>query len=230
MSTWLIDETTPLAAIDAEQEAQPDALGFDERGRAVPVAVQITDLTVNDVRRWFGAAKVRLDTLIQTVPRRRDRPSELFTASTVRFPNVHDGDRIDIESGIGVYLGHPRYLLDVRIQLSRDETDTPDLVELLAASSDDLSHVTSPLLELAGVLPNGALVAAGATAVGAAANLAFKLLANSTGKTIGLYANTWYAKRHDFGVGRHPQQGRHIRDDMELAYEIFRDEAGVPGL
>jgi hypothetical protein len=228
MVDWLIDETKPLSAADAEREAQPRPVGFDER-RSVPVAVQITDLTVRNIRKRFGSAKIRLDTLIQTVPRRRDRPSELYAASTIRFPDVRDGDRIDIESGIGVYLGYPQRLLDVRIQLSRDETDSPDLVELLAASSDQMTKAASPLLELAGGLPYGAAVAAGATAVGAAANLGLKLLASSTGRTIGLYANTWWAERNDFGVGRHPARGRHLRDDMELAYEIFRDTAPGSG-
>jgi cobalamin biosynthesis protein CbiG len=95
MATWLLAESK---ALDDEAQASIEtALKFANRttrsiGSTLALALRMNDVVIHDTKKWFG------------------QPSASFyQPTTFRFPSVHDGDRLPIESpGLIFFYGQPR--------------------------------------------------------------------------------------------------------------------------
>ena len=144
---WLVDDRVPLTAEDlAEIERADVPEGYTVRGGggAPTLAITLHEVVVHDVRKWFGAADVRLDALIVHGPTSRNDTS-CYQPGTFRFNGVKDGQRLAIDTGgLLIFYGKPRYFLDIFITASRDRSDTDDLATLLAtqAQSPQLGSVS----------------------------------------------------------------------------------------
>ncbi|WP_448625285.1 hypothetical protein [Geodermatophilus sp. URMC 64] len=224
MSDWLIDETETLSRVQEQFEISTTA-GF-EGVSATPISVTIRDVTIHDTRRLFGAADIRLDAICVTVP--SDGVPDLYSPTTFRFSGVRDHEQLPIDKeakGMLLYSGYPAYFLDVTIAASRAADDQPDLAELLAKESAEISGALGDVSKLAFGVPAVGVVTAAAAAAARLSGVVFRLLSQATGRAIGLYRATWFQNRDDFGLGVHPSDGERFRkDDLEFRYEIFRDE------
>ena len=219
---WLIDESKPLSPAD-EDEARLGSSRYDQGGGKPPLAVLIHDVTVHDVKRWFGPGNVRLDALVVTVPGASADDSQ-YAPNTFTFPGVRDGDRLPIEEGLLLYQGRPRYFLDLAITASADTKGAPTLGDLLAEQADAIGDATGDIAALSLAAPQVAIVSAAASAAARIASTALRLLQMATGNTIGLYRTTWFENRDDYGIGRHPRDGlTYLKSDLEFWYEIFED-------
>jgi hypothetical protein len=110
MATWLLAESK---ALDDEAQASIEtALKFANRttrsiGSTLALALRMNDVVIHDTKKWFGGADIRIDAIAVTGA---GQPSASFyQPTTFRFPSVHDGDRLPIESpGLIFFYGQPR--------------------------------------------------------------------------------------------------------------------------
>jgi hypothetical protein len=220
---WLVDETRTLTGAEA-LEATRRELRFD---RKIEPAVNIAlyDVTIYDTRKWFGAAEVRIDALVVTPAPAED---QLYQANTFTFPGVRDGQTlsIDREAGLGLYTGWPQYLLDIALIASLGGADQKTLGELLADSADQLGSLLGDVAKLTIAAPHAAAITGAAAAAAKLSGTVLRLLAQETGKSIGLYRATWYEQRNHFGLGSHPPDDSLFREqDFAFRYEIFQDHS-----
>jgi hypothetical protein len=178
---------------------------------------------------WFDRpADIRIDALIVS-PARED---DLYHPATFNFSGVRDHQRLPIDtSGVGLYLGRPRHLLDIAIIASQGSKDGDDktLGDLLADNADNLGDLLGNVTALAVPAPPVAAITGAASAVVKLSAAALRLLEAWTGKSIGLYRATWWEHRNRFGLGPHPEDGGLFRQaDFEFRYEIFHEAPSKP--
>jgi hypothetical protein len=218
--TWLLDETRTLTSVEASESTRR-SLGFEDPGSRSPLAVVVKDVIIHDVKRWFGAGDVRLDTLLVTA-----NPAErIYEPSTFSFPGVRDGAKLPIDDhGMAIYFGRPRHVLDVSIIASAGES-TQTLGELLATSAEHLGDLLAQVATLAAPFAPGSAVLGAAAAAATLSGTVLRLLGEITGKSIGLYRVTWFEQRDQLGIGVHPNDGTSFRmNDFEFRYEIFEEK------
>jgi hypothetical protein len=220
---WLVDESRILTNAEALEATQRE-LGFD-RATEPSINVALFDVTIHDTRKRFGPAQVRLDALIVTPAPAQD---QLYQANTFTFPGVRDGQALPIDraAGLGLYTGWPQYLLDVALIASRGGPDQKTLGELLADSADQLGSLLGNVAKLTIAAPHAAAITGAAAAAAKLSGTVLRLLAQETGKSIGLYRATWYEHRDHFGLGNHPADGSLFREqDFAFRYEVFQDRS-----
>ena len=128
---WLKTETS-TALQDASATELEQILGIGKRkGSVSALAVRILELKINDNRKWFGEADIRLDTLVLSLSERGGLSSGFYQPKTFKFPRVHDGESLAIDNGLLIYYGEPKHFLDISIMVSRDASGTPDLETVL---------------------------------------------------------------------------------------------------
>ena len=231
---WLIDEIRPLDGATIrkmERELPTDHKGGVLRSvalRETPnFAIRVHDITIHDNKKWFGETEIRLDALVVHGKGAANKPDTFYMPQTFRFPRVADGDHLPIDdAGLLIFYGQPLYFLDIFITVSRNRKDSDDLATLLSEelNSQKIQGAVKALLALAVAAPQVAAITA---AVGAAAilgSLAYQVLRQVTGDTIGLYRTSWLQHRDRFGLGRHPEKGVHNKKDLSFWYEIVIDE------
>jgi hypothetical protein len=227
---WLVDETQPLSKDEAREVARGE-FGFQTPGAEVPIAVSLHDVTIHNTRVWFNRpAEVRIDALMVSPT----TEESIFHPATYEFSGVQDGQRLPIDKsgGVGLYLGRPKYLLDIALIASQGgpkNGEIKTLGELLAENADNLGDLLGNVTTLAAAAPQAAAVTGAAAAAAKLSAAALRLLDQWTGKSIGLYRATWWEHRNQFGLGPHPEDGGHFRErDFEFRYEIFRDSPATP--
>lgn len=186
------------------------------------IAIRLGDLVVES-NRALGAADIRVDALVCTLPTPGEAP---YVVQTMRFPRIADGERLPLDRAL-LYHGPVREFVDLCLWVSRDTTDSRALGDLLRdkATSPELQDATSALLSAAG-LATPWITAVGASAV--LARIAYDLLLGVAGKTIGLYRTSFLAGE-GFGVGRHPAEALYRAQDFSFSLLIDPIAAGRAG-
>jgi hypothetical protein len=232
-TTWLIDEVEPINPA-AERQIERSLPGLEATvmrgaGAVAPAALTIHDVVVHDVRKWFGKADLRLDSLILHGYGKENDPDSYYAPQTHAFPRVGDESMLQIgEGGLLLYHGRPLHFLAIFIMLSRDTKDSDNLATLLKRElgSPELQGALGGLLGLAVAAPHVAAVTAAVGAAAVIGDFAYRLLRQVSGSTIGLYRNTWLQYRDSFGVGRHPERGSYRQDDFSFWYEVGLEQPG----
>ncbi|MCU7728866.1 caspase family protein [Actinoplanes sp. KI2] len=201
-ATFLVDDrpSEPVRLLSA-RGAAPGA-----------VAIRIDELIVHR-NRALGSADIRVDTLVLTGGA-GDRPA--YRAETMRFSNIHDGERLPLERAL-IYHGPAVDFLDIAVWVSRDTAGSQALGSLLE------HKLTSPVVQfaetqVAGLVLSAPHAAAAVAVAGAAAvlvNTGYELLSGVVGPSIGLYRTSLLAQEQ-FGLGRHE---RHPQD-FSFAYSV----------
>jgi hypothetical protein len=220
---WLVDETRILTNEEALEATRRD-LRFDRKTEPA-ISIALYDVTIYNTKKWFGAAEVRIDALVVTPAPAED---QLYQANTFTFPGIRDGQAlpIDRDAGLGFYTGWPQYLLDIALIASRGGADQKTLGELLAEGADQLGSLLGDVAKLTIAAPHAAAITGAAAAAAKLSGTVLRLLAQETGKSIGLYRATWYEQRKRFGLGSHPPDGGLFREqDFAFRYEIFQDRS-----
>jgi hypothetical protein len=226
-SPWLIEETEPLddaALADIERFRGPVAALGQTRGKNAPVlAITLHDVVIRNVRKWFGSADIRIDAL---VVRGEDVKGKepIYQPSTFRFPGVRDGEKLPIDTGgLLVYLGKTVDFLDISIVVSRDRRDSDTLDTLItgAAKSDAVTGAAQAIGAFALSAGAAGLVVPALAAAGVIADVAYQVIKDLCGDSLGLYHGSWLQVRDGFGVGPHPtdRPAFDIRD-IAFRYEI----------
>ena len=220
MADWWIDESRALSTEEA-WEATQAAYGFEEARGKAPLAVLLRDATIHETKKWFGGADIRLDALFVTAT----AEDQIYRPLTFPFTGIRDHDDLPIgEAGLLLYLGRPRYFLDMSLIASRSEGDDKMLDELLSDGADEVGDLAAGVAQLTYAAPEAAAITTAAAAAAKIAATALRLLKRATGNSIGLYRTTWFEHRDSFGLGRHPREGDRFRiQDFEFRYEIFQD-------
>ncbi|MFO1534634.1 MAG: hypothetical protein ABR586_03115 [Thermoplasmatota archaeon] len=189
---------------------------------APKLALYVKPLVIRNTQKMFGAADIRVDTMVVHAG---PPDSDLYHPSTFRFPRISDGDDLADGDGRGllVYYGRPQELVAFTITVSRDIKDSQDLATLLRAGA------STTLPSIVGDLGIGAMpqVAAFQGAVAAAAtltNLAYDVVRAVTPTCLGLMRGNW-TSTENWGAGRHPASGLQRKNDIDFAYEIVTTPA-----
>lgn len=207
-------ETAPFLIDD---RPAPSVRLLATRGAAPStVAVRLHELVVHR-NRALGGADVRVDAVVLTGG---DAGAPAYRAQTERFHNIRDGDRLPLDRML-IYHGPAVDYLDLAIWVSRDTSDSLALSDLLREQLGS-QEVQEAGLQLAGLMVAAPQAATAVAAVGAGAviiNVAYRLLLDAVGKSIGLYRTSLLAQE-GFGVGRHPTQGLLRAQDFSFAFTI----------
>ncbi|MFI6232722.1 caspase family protein [Micromonospora sp. NPDC050784] len=174
-------------------------------GLPVKVAVRIAELVVHR-NRALRSADIRVDAVVLTGG---SGEQPVYRASTMRFSNVHDGERLPLDDVL-IYHGPAVDFLDIAVWVSRDTADSLALSALLE------EKLTSPVVQAAGTqmaqlaltAPHAAVAVAVVGAGAVLVNTAYELLTRVVGPNIGLYRTSLLSQER-FGVGRHE---RHPQD------------------
>jgi hypothetical protein len=226
---WLLDKVkppTPAALFDLEGALLAVPGGNKRAGLAqnVPsLAVRIPKMIIHDNKKWFGEADIRLDALIVHGHAEADDPKRFYLSRTCSFKRVADNDCLPIgKPGLLIFHGKPLYFLDIFLTVSRDVQDTEDLSTLLLKNlkSPEIHGAIATLLGLAVAAPQAAVITAALGAAVVLGDFARQILERVTGKTIGLYRNSYLQFPDGFGVGTHPEDGVHKVKDLSFSYEI----------
>jgi hypothetical protein len=237
-NVWLIEEGVlpdkrTLQEIERGMVVSPySILGKKWRvAQEVPnLAVLLQDITIWDNKKWFGEADIRLDALVVHGNVVEGEPQSFYHPRTVPFSRVADGDQLPVdEGGLLVFYGKPLYFLDIFLTVSRDRKDSDDLATLLLnrLQEEKVHGAIAVLLGLAVATPTGATVTAALGAAAVLGEVAYEVLRQATGTTVGLYRASWLQHHHDFGIGRHPPEGTHRMKDLSFWYEIAPDKPSV---
>lgn len=210
---WLVDERTAVEPADEEEftraEGGPAYLTRGRRKEPPVLALTLHDLVIHDVKKWFGAADLRLDALVVHGPGTEADP-RCYQPKTFRFTGVKDGQRIGIDTGgLLLFYGQPRGFLAVSIAVSRDRGDSDDLAKVIAdrAESPNLAKAIAQVAALATPAGMVSALSAAVDAAGVIASTAYQVIASVSGSTLGLYQTTWLPGRNKLGIGRHPVTG-----------------------
>lgn len=188
------------------------------------LAVRLAELTVHSNRSVL-ASRVRVDTMvISAVDAAAGRP---YRAQTLRFPRIHDGERLPLQDAI-LYEGPVDRFVDIALWVSKDDSRDPDLADLITAETTDPQVATAitALGALAVAQPTAALVAASVGAVAVLVRTAARVVENVRGTAIGVY-RTSLLPHEGFGVGgasngigRRPGHGVLRAQDISFALEF----------
>ena len=177
------------------------------------VAVRLAELWVHRNRAVFGA-DIRVDAVVLTGGGEPSKP--VYRARTERFSGIKDGDRLPLDAML-VYFGPAVDYLDLAVWVSRDAKGSLALGDLIEVG------LTSPEVQEALVQFGEAMhatVAAAALGAGAViTNLAYKVLRQAVGDSVGLYRTSLLAQEN-FGIGRHPAKDTLRAQDFSFAYTI----------
>ena len=232
---WLIDDSRPLTQQDLDKiERTLSSTVEDEgRGSGLPtptIAVRLRDLVVHDNKALFGAANIRLDALVIHGNGDGKDPHTFYMPSTQIFPQVRDGDPLLMaDSNLLIFHGPVKHFIDIYILLSRDTGQDDQLMNLLDQNlqSPGFKQAFTTVVGLAAA-PHAAAVYAATQAAGMIGTLAYKLLRQLTGSTIGLYRQSFNQVREDFGLnpdpdqpGRYPATGSYKVQGFSFCYEIL---------
>lgn len=187
----------PRFLID-DRPAEPVRLLSSRGVTSQRVAVRIAELIVHR-NRALGSADVRVDAIVLTGGG-GDQP--VYRAETIRFSDVHDGERLPLDDAL-IYFGPAVDFLDIAVWVSRDTSGSLALSALL-----EHQLTSAPLAGLAVAAPQAALAVAVAGAGAVLVNTAYELLTGVVGHSIGLYRTSLLAQER-FGIGRHE---RHPQD------------------
>lgn len=230
-SPWLIEETwEPDEAdlADIERSAGAVSASGQGRGKNSPVlAVTLHDVVIRDARKWFGGADIRIDALVvRGGAAKQDEP--LYQPRTFRFSGVRDGEKLPIDTGgLLIYHGKTRDFLDISIVVSRDRSDSDALDAMIAGAvtSDAVTQAAQAIGAFALSAGAAGLIVPALGAAGVLADVAYRLLKEVCGDSLGLYHGSWLQVRDAFGVGPHPDD-REAFDikDIAFRYEIAVEE------
>ncbi|MGH9133949.1 MAG: hypothetical protein ACRDZZ_08445 [Ilumatobacteraceae bacterium] len=226
MDAWFIEDEQALKVLDNTTRGSDVTRGDDSvPALPGPVALRLHDLVIHDNKRWFdflGGADIRVDVLAVQGNVLDDDPRSFYTPTTARFGGVGDESTVPLDDqGLLAYYGWPKHFIDISVMVSRDTSRADDLATLLTkeASSADFNDVVSPILQLA--LGGGALAVKNAVAVAATlGGLAYKVLRQVSGSTIGVYRGNRLEHPHRFGLGRNPTDGSYRRQNLSLWYDV----------
>lgn len=224
---WLIEETEPPGEADLadiERSRGPVDAPGRSRGKNTPVlAITLHDVVIHDVRKWFGGADIRIDALVvHGGDAKRER--SFYQPRTFRFPGVRDGERLPIDTGgLLIYHGPTAGFLDISIVVSRDRSDSDALDAMItgAATSDAVTQAAGAIGAFALSAGAAGLVVPALAAAAVLADVAYQLLKDACGDSLGLYHGSWLQVRDGFGVGPHPDDGQSFDiKDIAFRYEI----------
>ncbi|MGH9004697.1 MAG: hypothetical protein ACRDYV_16355, partial [Acidimicrobiia bacterium] len=162
-ASWVFDESAVLTGPEAV-EASRRTFRFDAANEP-PINITIFDVIVDETRKRFGGADIRVDALVVTPAPADD---QLYQADTFTFSEIKDGETLPIDpaSGLGIYTGWPQYFLSMAVIVSRGGQDQKSLPELLADSADQLGDLLGNVAQLTAAAPHaGAITGAAAAAV-----------------------------------------------------------------
>ena len=232
MAEWLVEESVDPRSVARSLvlEGAAQERGATAAKHAPTVAVRLHDVLIHNNKKWldiFGGADVRLDAIVVQGNVIESGPAAAYVPTTMRFSGIGDGDSLPSdEFGMLLYFGRPRHFLDISIIVSRDRRDTDDLSSLLAKELDSsaMKGAMTSLLGLAVAAPPAAAVVGGVAAAATIGDLAYQVVRNLTGATIGMYRGSRLAYPDKFGAGRNPSDGSSYRKgDFSFWYEV------VPG-
>jgi hypothetical protein len=180
------------------------------------VAVRLDELVVHSTSA-LGSAEVRVDGLVLTAG---EGGVPVYRSKTMRFGNVHDGERLSLDSVL-VYQGSAIDYLDFAWWVSSDRAGSLELEELLArhVDAEDLRRTGTAMAALATTQPRAAFAVAAAGASAVIINTAHQALSTVAGNSIALYRTSLSAAEH-FGIGRHPGAGLLRAQDFSFAYRV----------
>jgi hypothetical protein len=220
MEGWLIEDEQGLNALDGPI--------VRDGGKPLdgPIALRLHDIVIHSNKRWFdflGGADVRVDVLAVQGNVLDDDPKSFYTPTTVRFGGIGDESKVPLdEHGLLAYYGWPKHFLDISVLVSRDTTRADDLAALLEkeAASTEFKDAASSILALA--TGGGAIAVKNAVSVaGTLGGLAYKILRQVSGNTIGVYRGNRLEHPHRFGLGRNPAEGLYRVQQLSLWYEVL---------
>ena len=228
---WLVDDSVPLTHADLAEISRAELpAGYTVRGAGSPPTLAITlhDVTVHNVHKWFGGADLRLDALV-VHGTSASKNKRYYQPGTFRFSGVRDGQRLAIDTGgLLIFYGKPRHFLDIFITASRDRSDSDDLATMLATQAES-PQFGSAIAQVAALAAGGvaAVIPAALQSAAYLGGLAYKLISNVSGSTLGLYRTSWLQVRDGFGIGPHPDSGvfRPEGADISFRYEIQAEDA-----
>ena len=233
MTEWLVNEVPEDLDTAVFDDLALGALTQSRGDTAAPepaLAVSMNDIVIHETHKWFGGADIRLDILAVHGNVSDEHAGSWYTPNTRVFPKVKDGARLNAE-GMLVFLGWPRYFLDLFIIASRDTQDVDKLEDLLRhrLATDDTKGAVRDMLALVAA-PGAAAVAAAAKAALTIGTIAYEVISSLTTKSIGVYQQSWLEHSDRFGVGRHPSvDGESIlAGDFSFWLNVRRDVASSP--
>ena len=226
---WVLDNIAPAADAPSAQDPLGAAgiSGATRRGgikQPRAYAVRLKELIIHNNLAWFGEGDIRLDALIVHGNASQSNTSDFYSPTTFSFPRVADGEALAIgESGLLLFLGKPRYFLDVFLLVSRDRHKLDNLANLLSRnlSSKNFEHVASPLLALAASEITSAAIGLALRAAVEVGDLAYQVVSAVATNTIGLYRTSFLQSADNFGLGKHPESGYLTVKDLSFRYEIL---------
>jgi hypothetical protein len=230
MTDWLIDAVPrdlEAAVLDDQALGALSLTRGEGDAPEAPLAVSMNDIVIHETHKWFGGADIRLDVLAVHGNVSSEGEDGWYAPTTRVFPNVREDVRLNAE-GMLVFLGWPRYFLDLFILASRDTESADRLGDLLRTrlASDDAKGAVASLLALAAA-PEAAAVAAAAKAALTIGSLAYDVIGAVTTKSVGVYQQSWLEHADRFGEGRHPAaEGESLRaNDFSFWLDVRRDVA-----
>ena len=227
MSNWLINESKLINDQDIEEMERElaDAVPNTRSGQlSHNIAVSLHDIVIFDNKKWFGEADIRIDTLIITGCGVSNEPSSFYMPKTARFSGIKDGSQLPIgDGGLLIYYGKALHFIDICIMISRDRKDTDNLISIFTQGlqSKEGKNAFESLVGLSNSYQAPEIMAA-ISSVTLLGNLAYKMLRNISGNTIGLYRNTHLQYRDRYGIGLHPGSPKnfYLVNDLSFRYEI----------
>ena len=221
MEGWLIEDEQGLNALNGPVLRDGGAKPLDG-----PIALRLHDIVIHSNKRWFdflGGADIRVDVLAIQGNVLDDDPKSFYTPTTVRFGGIGDESTVPLDDhGLLAYYGWPKHFLDISVLVSRDTTRADDLAALLEkeAASTEFKDAASSILALA--TGAGAIAVKNAVSVaGTLGGLAYKILRQVSGNTIGVYRGNRLEHPHRFGLGRNPAEGLYRVQQLSLWYEVL---------
>jgi hypothetical protein len=222
---WAIDETGSASPPDSALVQEVRRSSVRRAGKSPRLAVRILEIIVHNNRRLFGEAAVRIDALV-VHGAASGKLADSYAPGTFRFDRVADGDHLPIgESGLLVFLGRPRYFLDLFIAVSRDKEGSSTLEDLLSslASSKEALSAEGYLLSMATGIPDPSVLSGALKAALLIGDAALISVRKATSGTIGLYRNSWLRSHDGWGIGRHPAEGLFHAKDLSFSFEIVEE-------
>jgi len=178
------------------------------------VAIRLGELVVDKNHALFSA-DVRVDALVVT---RAESEPGAYRVTTMPFKRIKSGERLPLDNAL-LFLGPVRDFVDICLWVSRDNDSGLQLADLFAqqSSSPEFRDAATALLIAVGVVAAPWVTAVGASAV--LARMAYKLLLEAAGTSIGLYRTSFLAHER-FGVGRHPKRDLHVAQHFSFSLLI----------
>jgi hypothetical protein len=227
MSMWMMEEGAldPELAFIGEVGVKRRITGRkpEEYTAEHNLSVFLKPLVINNTRKWFGEADIRVDAL---VTQGGMESGSLYAPRTFHFPRVADRDDLaNAENGLMIYYGKPKHFLVLTLLLARDTEDSDDLAALIEkqANREDVSSVLGSVAA-AVASPHVAAVQTAMKAALLLGDVAYNLVRQISPKCLGLYRANWLAQKDNFGIGRHPAEGSLEIKDFSFAYSVVQDK------